>query len=65
MIKYFFFSTQNVSINFLQVEPDGLCMARAILLQVVHDPHKYSAEMLMPTSRDVYVKTSLQVLQGP
>ena len=47
MIKYFFFSTQNVSINFLQVEPDGLCMARAILLQVVHDPHKYSAEMLM------------------
>ena len=35
------------SIYFLQVKPDGLCMARAILMQVVHDPHKYTAEMLM------------------
>ena len=30
-----------------QVEPNGLCMASAILMQVVHDPHKYTAESLM------------------
>ena len=33
--------------NFFQVEPDGLCMASAILMQVVHDPHKYTPDLLM------------------
>ena len=30
-----------------QTAPDGLCMARAILMQVPHHPHNYTAEMAM------------------
>ena len=30
-----------------QTVPDGLCMARAILMQVPHHPHNYTAEMAM------------------
>ena len=30
-----------------QTAPDGLCMVRAILMQVPHHPHNYTAEMAM------------------
>ena len=30
-----------------QTVPDGLCMARVILMQVPHHPHYYTAEMAM------------------
>ena len=30
-----------------QTVPDGLCMARAILMQIVHHPHNYMPEMAM------------------
>ena len=45
---YIFILTQKYfKLHFFQVEPDGLCMTRAILSQVAHDPHKFTAEMLM------------------
>ena len=36
--------------NFLktfQTVPDGLCMAQAILMQIVHHPHNYTPKMAM------------------
>ena len=45
---YIFILTQKYfKLHFFQVEPDGLCMARAILSQVAHDPHKFTPKMLM------------------
>ena len=49
MIGYLFFE---------QVKPDGKCLVNAILQQVVHHPHKYTAEMCMQ-------QVGLQMLKHP
>ena len=47
-----------VNLFFEQVKPDGKCLVNAILQQVVHHPHKYTAEMCM-------LQVRLQMLKHP
>ena len=47
LLKIFFIILNEIFGKHFQTVPDGLCMARAILMQVPHHPHNYTAEMAM------------------